>query len=115
MAGNTADPFGDYDDVEYDVSDTEEEDIAGYIDHDMASAGRLEDVIAVSSTHCYLLVPRASLPALYQVLNGANFATTTNGTSQIPPEAQRVPNSTSTTCTTPSPACPPQSAAASRL
>ena len=78
MADNTADPFGDYDDVEYDVSDTEEEDLQDTLDGDM-SGPDFEDVIPVGQGHWYCLVDASGLARYYQtrLLSSSSSSTTT--------------------------------------
>lgn len=70
MAGNSADPFGDYDDAEYDVSDTEEEDLDS-LDGDM-SGPDFEDVIPVGQGHWYCLVDSMGLERYYQTKQGSS-------------------------------------------
>lgn len=99
MAGNTADPFGDYeDDAYYDVSDTEEEDLADTLDGDM-SGPDFEDVIPVGHGHYYCLVDRMGLGLYYQTIRGSSSGTGVTTTSQLPSPTSTC---TATTPTTPS-------------
>lgn len=90
MAGNTADHFGDFEDAEYDVSDTEEEDLADILDGDM-SGPDFEDVIPVGHGHYYCLVDSMGLDRYYQIMRGSSSAI--SGCTPLPPP---VPTSIST-------------------
>lgn len=108
MAGNSADPFGDYTDDEL----TEDGNLSDYIDDALDSDEPLEDVIPVGQQHAYLLVKLDLLPQLYQVLNSSSSGTMTCGSS-CPLVGQQLKSSTPTTCTTQSLAPPPPTAPAS--
>ena len=85
MAGNTADPFGDYDDdAWYDVSDTEEEDLADTLDGDM-SGPDFEDVIPVGHGHYYCLVDRMGLERYYQIMRASSSGTGVPQLHSYPP------------------------------
>lgn len=99
MADNTADPFGDYDDdAWYDVSDTEEEDLADTLDGDM-SGPDFEDVIPVGHGHYYCLVDRMGLERYYQIIRASSSGTGGTTTSHLPSPTSTC---TETTPTTPS-------------
>lgn len=112
MAGNTADPFGDYDDdAEYDVSDTEEEDIQDLLDADMSEPD-FEDVIPVGRGHYYCLVDSTGLALYYQTKPGSSSSTLGPSHSVIP---LRTPTSSPMTLTTQSSASQPQHAPGTTL
>lgn len=80
MADNSADPFGDYDDEEYDVSDTEEEDYPDELDEAMCGPD-FEDVIRAGPGHWYCLVDATGLERYYQTGPSLSSATSATGVS----------------------------------
>lgn len=93
MAGNSADPFGDYDDADYGVSDTEEEDTGDWLDEDMLGPD-FEDVIPVGHGHWYCLVDSLGLELYYQIMRESS-SNSGETTPLLPPP----PTSTSTQIT----------------
>lgn len=101
MAGNSADPFGDYtdDDDTYDVSDTEEEDTGDWLDADM-SGPDFEDVIPVGHGHWYCLVDALGLERYYQTRRSSSSSTSASTSLPSLPPLLTTSISTPTTHTT---------------